>query len=131
MIKILSAGAAQAVVEQIAAVYTRETGNRIEGEYSAVGAMKARDLQRDPRFAIHANPSDPTMAGGDAKIAGRAVEVTEPAPVLEHPDKPPEPYHLFHLEIDEAVLTSLHPDGVHLVVETWRPGKGIRRVERT
>jgi molybdate transport system substrate-binding protein len=41
-IRILSAGAAQAVVEKIAATYTRETKNEIQGEYSAVGAMKAR-----------------------------------------------------------------------------------------
>ena len=42
MLKILSAGAAQAVVEQIAAAYTRDTGDAVEAEYSAVGAMKAR-----------------------------------------------------------------------------------------
>lgn len=41
-LRILSAGAAQAVVEEIGAGFTRETGNTIEGEYSAVGAMKAR-----------------------------------------------------------------------------------------
>jgi molybdate transport system substrate-binding protein len=41
-LRILSAGAAQAVVEKVAAGYTRETGNTIEGDYSAVGAMKAR-----------------------------------------------------------------------------------------
>jgi molybdate transport system substrate-binding protein len=41
-LKILSAGAAQAVVEKVAATYSRETGNTIEGDYSAVGAMKAR-----------------------------------------------------------------------------------------
>jgi len=42
MLRILSAGAAQAVVETIAAAYTRETGNEVAAEYSAVGAMKAR-----------------------------------------------------------------------------------------
>ena len=41
---ILSAGAAQAVVETIAATYTRDTGHEVKGEYSAVGAMKARVL---------------------------------------------------------------------------------------
>jgi molybdate transport system substrate-binding protein len=41
-LNILSAGAAQAVVEEIAAAYTRDTKNEIHGEYSAVGAMKAR-----------------------------------------------------------------------------------------
>jgi len=41
-IRILSAGAAQAVVEKIAAAYTRETANAVKAEFSAVGAMKAR-----------------------------------------------------------------------------------------
>jgi molybdate transport system substrate-binding protein len=42
MLRILSAGAAQAVVEEIAAAYTRDTGDRVAAEFSAVGAMKAR-----------------------------------------------------------------------------------------
>jgi molybdate transport system substrate-binding protein len=41
-LKILSAGAAQAVVETISAAYTRDTGREVKGEFSAVGAMKAR-----------------------------------------------------------------------------------------
>lgn len=40
--RILSAGAAQAVVEKIAAAYTRDTGNEVTAEFSAVGAIKAR-----------------------------------------------------------------------------------------
>src|SRR5690606_4964594 len=42
-------------------------------------SRKAVDLRRDGRFALHANPGDGTMEGGDAKLAGRAVEVTDPA----------------------------------------------------
>jgi molybdate transport system substrate-binding protein len=42
MLRILSAGAAQAVVEAIAAAHTRETGEEVAAEFSAVGAMKAR-----------------------------------------------------------------------------------------
>jgi len=42
MVRILSAGAAQAVVEQIAAGFERETGTEVRGDFSAVGAMKAR-----------------------------------------------------------------------------------------
>lgn len=89
---------------------------------SMEAAVKARDLQRDPRFALHANPGpDTSMTGGDAKVSGRAVE--EPVPDGGS--------HLFRLELDEAVLTSLHPDGDRLVIETWRPGQPLRRVERT
>ncbi|GGQ05268.1 hypothetical protein [Streptosporangium pseudovulgare] len=39
---------------------------------SALDAVKARDLQRDGRCAIHAHPGK----DGDAKVAGVAVEVT-------------------------------------------------------
>lgn len=42
VLRILSAGAAQAVVEKITATYTRDTGIEVTAEFSAVGAMKAR-----------------------------------------------------------------------------------------
>lgn len=41
-IRILSGGAAQAVVERIAADFERETGHAIAAEFSAVGAMAAK-----------------------------------------------------------------------------------------
>lgn len=41
-VRILSGGAAQAVVEQIAAQFERETGHAIAAEFSAVGAMAAK-----------------------------------------------------------------------------------------
>ena len=44
------------------------------------GSRKAQDLQRDPRFALHANPGpDADMADGDVRVAGRAMEVTDAA----------------------------------------------------
>ena len=41
-IRILSAGAAQAVVEKIAESYALETGHKVTAEFSAVGVMKSR-----------------------------------------------------------------------------------------
>ncbi|HZX37318.1 MAG TPA: pyridoxamine 5'-phosphate oxidase family protein, partial [Streptomyces sp.] len=42
------------------------------------GSAKARDLRRDPRFALQANPGPGTeMDGGDVRVGGRAVEVTD------------------------------------------------------
>lgn len=95
-------------------------------------AVKARDLRSDARFAIHANPGDGSMEGGDAKVAGRAIEVTDSHTLAAFvgEEQPPEPFHLFRLELTEAVLTSLHPDGDRLVIETWRPGEPVRTVER-
>jgi Pyridoxamine 5'-phosphate oxidase len=95
-------------------------------------ARKALDLQRDGRFALHANPGDGSMAGGDAKIAGGASEVTEPSDLRGFVDaaKPPEPFHLFRLDIEEVVLTSISSDGQALVIETWHPGAPIATFER-
>src|ERR1700754_1866964 len=62
---------------------------------SMSGAVKARDLQRDPRFAIHSAPLDTSHSRVDAKIAGRAVEVDGPLP-----------HHSFRADVPEVVLTS-------------------------
>lgn len=95
------------------------------------GAVKARDLQRDGRFALHANPGDGSMEGGDAKLEGAAVEIVEPAPRAPEAEADPSPpYHLFRLDLDKAVLTSLHPKGDRLVIETWRPGRPVQRIDR-
>jgi hypothetical protein len=102
-------------------------------------SRKARDLQRDPRFALHSATVDPEMTGGDAKIAGRAVEITDQATFdwfvgAEREAKgeaPPDPFHLFRGDIDEVVLTTVAGDPPdRLVVETWREGRGVTRVER-
>ncbi|MBI4194423.1 MAG: substrate-binding domain-containing protein [Betaproteobacteria bacterium] len=47
-VRILSGGAAQAVVEQMAAGFGRETGHRIDAEFSAVGAMKDKVVAGEP-----------------------------------------------------------------------------------
>jgi Pyridoxamine 5'-phosphate oxidase len=96
-------------------------------------SVKARDLQRAGRYALHANPGDGSMEGGDAKLSGTAVEITDPAELKAFVDAehPPEPFHLFRLSVDEVVLTSLRDDQQALVIETWRPGGPVKRVERT
>jgi hypothetical protein len=102
-------------------------------------SRKARDLQRDPRFALHSATIDPELADGDAKIGGRAVEVTDPATFEwfigkeqeEKGEEPPEPFHLFRADIDEISLVTLGGDPPdHLVIETWRERRGVTRVER-
>ncbi len=41
-------------------------------------ALKALDLQRDPRFALHSGSDEPDEWGGDAKLAGVVEEITDP-----------------------------------------------------
>jgi hypothetical protein len=102
-------------------------------------SRKAKDLQRDPRLALHSTTADPDMADGDAKIAGRAVEVDDPARKHEliaaqgnAPEEgSPEPFHLFRVDVAEVVVITLGGDPPdRLVVETWREGRGVTRVER-
>lgn len=99
------------------------------------GSVKLRDLQRDPRFALHSGTEDPSddMAPGqalDAKIAGRAVEVTDDAVKASVVGGIGEPFHLFRCDITEVVTIALGDPADHLVIESWHEGRGVTRVER-
>jgi hypothetical protein len=104
---------------------------------SMPSSVKARDLQRDPRVAIHSATIDEELKTGDAKVSGRAVEVTDPEVLTrfsadfaeESGQDIPEPFHLFRVDITEVVLTTV--EGDHLVVRSWHEGRGERRVERS
>ncbi|GAB2949496.1 pyridoxamine 5'-phosphate oxidase family protein [Streptomyces pseudoechinosporeus] len=98
-------------------------------------SLKALDLRRDPRFALQANPGAGTeMAGGDIRISGRAVEVTDPETVALYTEEaeevePPEPFHLFRTELTEVVRTYVE-NNAYLVVQIWKPGEPLRIVKR-
>ncbi|MEV0050287.1 pyridoxamine 5'-phosphate oxidase family protein [Saccharopolyspora shandongensis] len=100
---------------------------------SMPGARKALDLRRDPRFALHTNPDDGSMAAPDAKIAGRAVEVTgdELRAWVEEAKPPSEDSHLFRLDLTEVTTTGLSDDHTHLVIRHWTPAEGLRTFKRT
>jgi hypothetical protein len=90
-------------------------------------ARKGTDLVRDPRFALHGPTVDPPQDDqsgwpGEAKVAGRAVLVGE----LEGETSG----QLFRADIDEVVLTRLTDSADRLLIEVWRPGVPLRRIER-
>ena len=90
-------------------------------------ARKGADLLRDPRFALHGPTVDPpegqpTGWPGEAKVAGRAVLV---APADGEPSG-----EMFRADLHEVVLTRLTEAGDRLLIEVWRPGQPLRRVER-
>lgn len=102
---------------------------------SMPNALKARDLQRDPRFALHSGSIDPPEWEGDAKLAGRVLELTDVDERLallrsRGPDPPSSDSHLFRLEIHEASVVGLNAARDRLVIEAWRPGQPVRRIER-
>ena len=89
---------------------------------SMLGAVKAMDLRRDARIAIHGPTLDPAKSGtwrGEAKIAGRAIEV---------PGK--DGAHTFRIDIEEVVVTGLNAERNALVIESWSPVRGHRVRER-
>lgn len=107
------------------------------GDVLAIGSMwhavKALDLLRDGRFALHANPGDGSMEGGDAKVVGTAVELTgdAAAPIaaaLSIEDD--EPFHLFRLDLSQVVLSQVDHERNCMVITSWWPERGVVVVER-
>jgi hypothetical protein len=91
---------------------------------SMPGAVKAVDLRRDARLAIHGPTNDPPAGNagawkGEAKIAGTAIEVDSGGAA-----------HRFLIDIHEAVITRLNDRGDRLVVESWNPLRGYSVLER-
>ena len=83
---------------------------------SMANARKGEDLKRDGRFALHANPGDGSMDGGDAKLSGLATALAA------------EDSDLFDLDLREVVLTTVEND--ELVVRFWTPEGGLREIRR-
>lgn len=84
------------------------------------GSVKARDLRRDPRLALHgptedAPEDDPGSWLGDAKVSGRAIEVSDP----QRSDEP----HRFRMDVEEVVVTTVDQD--ELVIRSWHPSRGL------
>ena len=95
-------------------------------------ALKARDLQRDPRFALHSGSADPPGWSGDAKVAGMAEEITDERLVRELNGEAAAngPSHLFRLDVTEASAVHVDEAAKVLIIDVWTPGRGVRRIER-
>ena len=96
-------------------------------------SLKARDLQRDPRFALHSGSPDPDAGWrGDAKLAGRAEENVDPQlrERIFAGKGGPGPSHLFRCDVAELVVVSLPDPPEFLAIESWHEGRGVKRVER-
>jgi len=93
-------------------------------------AVKARDLQRDPRFAIHSGSDDPPGWDGDAKLAGVADEIVDEAEVLRRNGEAVGPSHLFRLDLHEVSTVGLTEARDGLVIEVWTPDRGVRSIRR-
>jgi len=99
---------------------------------SMTGARKGADLKRDPRFALHGPTFHPEEGKenewpGEAKIAGRASPI---GPVTAREGNESPDGEMFVADITEVVITALNAEATRLVVESWTPERGFRRVER-
>ena len=92
---------------------------------SMAGAVKARDLLRDPRVAVHSPTADPGEGGadwpGEAKVAGRALAGSEGE----------DGAHAFDVDLLEVVWTGLDEARSALVIHSWHPGRGFEERRRT
>ncbi len=96
-------------------------------------AVKALDLRRDGRFALHSNPGDGSMEGGDAKVCGTAVELGGELAVAIAaglPQEASDPFHLFRLDIAQVVLSEIDHERNCMVIRSWSPARGLVVAER-
>lgn len=100
------------------------------------GSVKFTDLRRDPRFALHSGSPAPKAFEADAKLSGRAGQVTD-ADERRHyaaaAGMPPDElgFDLYRVDLDQVVLVALDDEKTALVVSSWRPGRGVRQTRRT
>jgi hypothetical protein len=87
---------------------------------SMAGAVKAADLIRDPRYALHSATLDEQLDGGDAKVSGVAAVVGDPSADEDH---------TFVLEIAEVSLVEV--DGEQLDITSWSVKDGTRNRKRS
>jgi hypothetical protein len=96
-------------------------------------AVKARDLQRDGRFALHSATFDPDNDWpGEAKVAGVAHEIVDEARVKEVNGEAAAngPSHLFRLDLHEVSVVAVE-DQKYLVIDVWTEAGGVRQIKRT
>jgi hypothetical protein len=94
------------------------------------GNQRFADLRRDSRVAIHSASEDPDVWTGDAKLAGRAVEVTGDAGKAAFrgsaEEVPPGDFELFRVDLTQAVVVRLSDERDHLLIDVWREGEPVR-----
>jgi hypothetical protein len=91
-------------------------------------ALKAHDLQRDPRFALHSGSAEPSEWECDAKLAGVAEEITDAERVREinGDNAPPGPSHLFRLDLHEASTVGLDAERKRMSRLSWKFATAVR-----
>lgn len=97
-----------------------------------LGSRRAADLQRDPRLAIHSGSDEPDDWGGDVKVSGVGVFVTDAATKqgIVGEQSPPGDFDLVEVDLTEVTFVHLSPEKDALLVDTWRPGQPVKTFRR-
>jgi hypothetical protein len=102
-------------------------------DHLLIGGMwqskKFLDLMRDPRCLVHTTISNKDGKEGEVKLRGKVVEITDPEfrercgrQALKTTGwRPPEPYHLYWLDIEHAAFIQFSGSG-NQTVKIWRAG---------
>ena len=99
------------------------------------GSLKAKDLLRDPRLALHSASTDKMVQSGDAKLSGVALYVEDEETFERYraasggaPGLSLGGFHLFRVDVKE--MSHLVPAGDHLDIEWWSESGGYRQKDR-
>jgi hypothetical protein len=92
-------------------------------------SRKALDLLRDPRLYIQSAVTDKNVSGGEFKLYGRTIEVSDSATIERYGRalkdatdwRPEGPFHLFALDIEGGAFIEYRQNGDQLLIK-WRPG---------
>jgi hypothetical protein len=96
-------------------------------------SIKARDLARDPRCALHNSVSDVDGTDGELKLHGSAVEVSdrglrESDPSVWWASSPPDRARVYSLDLERAAFISYAAG--RMTISRWSPQRGLERTER-
>jgi Pyridoxamine 5'-phosphate oxidase len=102
-----------------------------------VDSTKSRDLKRDGRFGLHTATADKMVGEGDVKMWGVASEVTDRDTLERFADDIFESVgHRFEVgsfdafDVDLLGASSVEVRDNVMYVRTWRPGTGVKVVEK-
>ncbi|CCG01049.1 pyridoxamine 5'-phosphate oxidase family protein [Blastococcus saxobsidens] len=111
----------------------------LEGEMWLVGmpgSVTFTDLRRDPHMAQHSGSDEPDAFTADAKVSGRAVEITDPGACAAYARAAGAPgapgaFELFRIDLEQVVLTAVTEARDGLEISSWRPGRRLTTVHRS
>jgi hypothetical protein len=100
------------------------------------GTLKARDLLRDPRILVNSPITHPDDPNTEFKLRGRVVEIRDQAlrqataHAIEAASgwRPPEGWHFFAIDIEEAAFLAWQNGVLHMT--RWNRDRGLDHVRQ-